>query len=84
MSDAVTATAWLQIQAVRMYSGKVNGAKVVGMTQSRPDNPKPDVRLVKVRLTLPAGAFDPLTATIDVPLEAVEIPEIVGEVESGE
>jgi hypothetical protein len=48
----------------------VRGARVVGMTQKRPQQPRPGVVIVKVMLRLPKAAFIPLR-----PEAVVVIPE---------
>lgn len=85
MSDA-TATAWIQLKAERgHHSGKAIGVKVVRVTQNKPTVTDPDVRVVKVKFTIPAEAFDDeIAASIAVPQSAVQKPEIVGEVEENE
>ncbi|MBD8019368.1 hypothetical protein [Brevibacterium gallinarum] len=76
----LTAQCWLHVQAQRNDYDQVVGAKVVRLTQQPPTITDPDVRLVKLRLQLPAEAFDDLRVLVDVPAELVQVPEVEGEV----
>lgn len=85
MSDATT-HAWIQLKAERNpYTGEARGAKVVRVTQNKPTVTDPDVRVVKIKFTIPTEAFDDeIAASITIPQSAVQKPEIVGEVEAEE
>lgn len=81
MSDRkLTAECWLQVQAQRNDLDRVTGAKITRSTQRPPAITDPDVRLVKLRLRLPAAVFDDLRVLVDVPAELVQVPEVEGEV----
>jgi hypothetical protein len=81
----LTAVAYLQVRATALDTNdKATQARIVASTQGVPRITDPDVRMVKVRLRLPASAFDPIRAVIDVPAEAVEVPVIEGGVETDE
>ena len=76
------ATAYLQVKALDRRGSKLQatGMRITRATQGIPAITDPDVRLVRVRLTLPAEAFDALGVHIVVPEDAVLVPEIEGEV----
>lgn len=76
----LTAECWLQVQAQRNDDDKTVAAKVVRATQRPPTITDPDVRIVKLRLRLPAEVFDDLRVLVDVPAELVQVPEVEGEV----
>lgn len=75
--EAVDATVYLQLKPDLHNWWKdgsdnpiLQGAKVIAMTQGRPEKPKPGTVLVKVTIRTPAGAFLPLS-----PEAIVVIPE---------
>lgn len=80
----MTTECWLQVQAQRNDLDQVTGAKITRSTQRPPTITDPDVRLVKLRLRLPAEVFDDLRVLVDVPAELVQVPEVEGEVISDE
>jgi hypothetical protein len=74
----VEATCYLQVEPEFNYNGsKVWGARVVRMTQRKPESPLGGTVLVGITLCIPEEAFLPLRpeAVIDVPLShtAVEV-----------
>lgn len=86
------ATAYLQVEPEWNYGSRdkassVRGAKVVGVTQSRPGKPRAGVVIVKVNLQVPAEVFLPLQpeATIVVPAGFAEPhPVVVTAVDANE
>lgn len=82
----IEATAYLQVRATERRGPKrrATEVRITRATQNMPAITDPDVRLVRVRLSLPPEAFDPLGIMIDVPEGAVIVPEIEGEVEIDE
>lgn len=78
------AVAYLQLEprAPRPYgaaSWQSGEATVVRCTSKAPDPPLPGVVVVKVRIRVPAEAWEPITpeAVIDVPLDLVQRPVVV-------
>jgi len=75
------ATCYLQIQARRSgpygssYPGR-SEATAVRMTTGKPDKPIPGAVVVKVRIQVPAAAFEPLQpeAVVRVPEELTQHP----------
>lgn len=76
----MTTECWLQVQAQRNDYDQVVGAKITRSTQRPPTITDPDVRIVKLRLQLPAAVFADLRVLVDVPAELVQVPEVEGEV----
>jgi hypothetical protein len=74
MTDTVTATGYIVLEAVRSRYGKqeVRDAKVRKVTQARPGL-STDQIAVKLQIRVPAAAFGPFqaAAVIDVPAELI-------------
>lgn len=74
------ATVYLQVQPEYTYwaknrrefdkPGSIDGAKIVGFTQNKPQKPKPGTVEVKITLQIPKAAFLPLR-----PEAVVVVPE---------
>lgn len=70
------ATAYLQVRLGRRLSYSASEAKVVKVTQQKPDQPAPGCIVVKIKLRIPVegwDAFEP-EAVIDVPADLVQHP----------
>ena len=81
------ATTYLQVRLVRSLSYTASEAKVVKATQRRPEFVEPGCVVVKVKLRLPAEAWNPFQpeAVIDVPADLIQQPiEVIAEDASGE
>jgi len=68
LSEEATYEAVCYLQVVPTYnvfSGKLAGAKVMRMTQTKPMEPLSEARVVKMKLNVPRSMFE------DIPLEAV-------------
>ena len=70
------ATAYLQVRLDKRRTMSASEAKVVKITQAKPDQAAPGCIVVKVKLRIPAegwDAFEP-SAVIDVPADLVGQP----------
>lgn len=78
MSETVDALAYLTVEGIRSRYGdkSVRTAKVVRVTQGKPASLSGDQIAVRVKIRLPAKAFDPLEpdALIIVPEELIQRP----------
>lgn len=70
------ATAYLQVRLDRRSTYSASEAKVMGVTQTKPDQARPGCIVVKVKLRIPVEGWDPFEpeAVIDVPADLVQHP----------
>ncbi|WP_134740012.1 hypothetical protein [Nocardioides sp. 503] len=68
------ATAYLQVRLARTSTYSASEAKVVAVTQRKPEDPQPGCIVVKVKLRIPVEGWDPFEpeAVIDVPADLVQ------------
>lgn len=70
------ATAYLQVRLKRRLSYAASEARVIGVTQRKPEQASPGCIVVKVKLRIPVegwDAFEP-EAVINVPADLVQHP----------
>lgn len=70
------ATAYLQVRLVRKSSYSASEAKVVAVTQRKPETVQAGCIVVKIKLRIPVEGWDPFEpeAVIDVPADLVQHP----------
>ena len=75
-SRPAEATAYLQVRLVRSLSYAASEARVVKLTQKKPEQVEPGCIVVKIKLRIPTEGWDPFEpeAVIDVPADLVQHP----------
>lgn len=77
------ATAYLQVQLKRRSAYSASDARVVAVTQKKPDRPQRGCIVVKVKLRIPVEGWDPFepSVIVDVPTDLIDVGEIFADVE---
>lgn len=70
------AVAYLQVRLGRTSTYSASEAKVVAVTQRKPEDPHAGCIVVKIKLRIPVEGWDPFEpeAVIDVPADLVQHP----------